>query len=113
LKDLGCELHMDDFGTGYSSLSYLHCFPFDLLKIDRSFISRMDISDKHLEIVRAIITLAHNLNINVISEGLETAQQLAQLRALRCKYGQGYFFSKPVEREGAEILIAESISRSV
>ena len=113
LKDLGCELHMDDFGTGYSSLSYLHRFPFDLLKIDRSFISRMDISDKELEIVRAIITLAHNLNINVIAEGLETAEQLAQLRALRCKYGQGYFFSKPVEREGAEVLIAESISRSV
>ena len=113
LKDLGCELHMDDFGTGYSSLSYLHRFPFDLLKIDRSFISRMDISDKELEIVRAIITLAHNLNINVIAEGLETAEQLAQLRALRCKYGQGYFFSKPVEQEGAEVLIAESISRSV
>ena len=113
LKDLGCELHMDDFGTGYSSLSYLHRFPFDLLKIDRSFISRMDISDKHLEIVRAIIKLAHNLNINVIAEGLETAQQLAQLRALRCKYGQGYFFSKPVKREEAEVLIAESISRSV
>ncbi|PSB27268.1 sensor domain-containing phosphodiesterase [Chlorogloea sp. CCALA 695] len=113
LKDLGCELHMDDFGTGYSSLSYLHRFPFDLLKIDRSFISRMDISDKELEIVRAIITLAHNLNINVIAEGLETAEQLAQLRALRCKYGQGYFFSKAVKREGAEVLIAESISRSV
>ena len=113
LKDLGCELHMDDFGTGYSSLSYLHRFPFDLLKIDRSFISRMDISDKELEIVRAIITLAHNLNINVIAEGLETAEQLAQLRALRCKYGQGYFFSKPVEREEAEVLIAESLSRSV
>lgn len=113
LKDLGCELHMDDFGTGYSSLSYLHRFPFDLLKIDRSFISRMDISDKHLEIVRAIIKLAHNLNINVIAEGVETAEQLAQLRALRCKYGQGYFFSKPVEREGAEVLIAESILRSV
>ena len=71
----------------------------------------MDVSDKELEIVRAIITLAHNLNINVIAEGLETAEQLAQLRALRCKYGQGYFFSKPVEREEAEVLIAESLSK--
>lgn len=113
LKDLGCELHMDDFGTGYSSLSYLHRFPFDLLKIDRSFISKMDVSSKDLEIVRAIVRLAHNLNINVTAEGLETAEQLAQLRALQCKYGQGYLFSKPVEREVAEVLIAESLSRSV
>lgn len=113
LKDLGCELHMDDFGTGYSSLSYLHRFPLDLLKIDRSFISRMDTSGKELEIVRAIVTLAHNLNINVIAEGLETAEQLAQLRALQCKYAQGYFFSKPVGQEVAEVLIAESLYRSV
>ena len=113
LKDLGCELHMDDFGTGYSSLSYLHRFPFDLLKIDRSFISRMDVNGKDLEIVRALITLARNLNINVIAEGLETAEQLAQLRALQCKYGQGYFFSKPVDQEVAEALIAKSLSRSV
>lgn len=112
LKDLGCELHLDDFGTGYSSLTYLHRFPIDLLKIDRSFISRMDISAKDLEIVRAIVTLAHNLNIDVVAEGLETAEQLAQLKALRCKYGQGYFFAKPVEREVAEALIAESLSKS-
>ncbi|MBW4639133.1 MAG: EAL domain-containing protein [Gloeocapsa sp. UFS-A4-WI-NPMV-4B04] len=113
LKDLGCELHMDDFGTGYSSLSYLHRFPFDLLKIDRSFISRMDVNGKDLEIVRALITLARNLNINVIAEGLETAEQLAQLRALQCKYGQGYLFSQPVDQEVAEALIAKSLSRSV
>lgn len=113
LKDLGCELHMDDFGTGYSSLSYLHRFPFDLLKIDRSFISRMDFNGKDLEIVRALITLARNLNIDVIAEGLETAEQLAQLRALQCKYGQGYFFSKPVDQEVAEALIAKSLSGSV
>lgn len=113
LKNLGCELHMDDFGTGYSSLSYLHRFPFDLLKIDRSFISRMDVNGKDLEIVRALITLARNLNIDVIAEGLETAEQLAQLRALQCKYGQGYFFSKPVDQEVAEALIAKSLSISV
>lgn len=113
LKDLGFELHMDDFGTGYSSLSYLHRFPFDLLKIDRSFISRMDVNGKDLEIVRAMITLARNLNIDVIAEGLETAEQLAQLRALQCKYGQGYFFSKPVDQEVAEALIAKSLFRSV
>lgn len=113
LKDLGFELHMDDFGTGYSSLSYLHRFPFDLLKIDRSFISRMDVNGKDLEIVRAIITLARNLNIDVIAEGLETAEQLAQLRALQCKYGQGYLFSKPVDQEVAEALIVKSLSKIV
>ena len=109
LRNLGVELHMDDFGTGYSSLSYLHRLPVNVLKIDRSFISKMDITGKNLEIVRAIITLAHNLNINVTAEGLETAEQLAQLKALQCKHGQGYFFSKPEEQEAAGALIAKSL----
>ena len=109
LRNLGIELHMDDFGTGYSSLNYLHRFPVNVLKIDRSFISKMDISSKNLEIVRAIITLAHNLSINVTAEGLETAEQLAQLRALQCRYGQGYFFFKPANQEAAGALIAKSL----
>jgi len=98
-------LHIDDFGTGYSSLSYLHRFPIDALKIDRSFVSRMGDHGEGLEIVRAIRTLAGNPRMEVTAEGVETAEQLAQLRALHCEYGQGYFFSKPVEGEAAEGLL--------
>jgi diguanylate cyclase (GGDEF)-like protein len=105
LKARHVRLHIDDFGTGYSSLSYLHRFPIDALKIDRSFVSRIGQHGEGLEIVRAIRTLAENLEISVTAEGVETAEQLAQLRALQCEYGQGYFFSKPVEGEAAETLI--------
>jgi len=105
LKARQVRLHIDDFGTGYSSLSYLHRFPIDALKIDRSFVSRIGQHGEGLEIVRAIRTLAENLEIGVTAEGIETAEQLAQLRALRCEYGQGYFFAKPVEGEAAEALI--------
>jgi len=100
------QLHLDDFGTGYSSLSYLHQFPVDGLKIDRSFVSRIGVDGKNSEIVRTILTLARNLGIGVIAEGIETAEQLAHLKALGCEQGQGYFFSKPVDGETAEILIA-------
>jgi len=109
LRDLEVELHLDDFGTGYSSLSYLHRFPVDVLKIDRSFISRVNISDKKAEIVRAILMLADNLGIETTAEGIETAEQLAQLKGLQCKYGQGYFFSKPVDNEAARAMIAQDL----
>ena len=105
LKDLGVQLSIDDFGTGYSSLSYLHRFPIDALKIDRSFVSRMNSEDKNSEIVRTIIALARNLGLGVIAEGVETAEQLAQLRLLECEHGQGYLFSKPVDGEAAAGLI--------
>ena len=105
LKARHVRLHIDDFGTGYSSLSYLHCFPIDALKIDRSFVSRIGHRGEGLAVVRAIRTLAENLEIGVTAEGVETAEQLVQLRALQCEYGQGYFFSKPVEGEAAEGLI--------
>jgi EAL domain-containing protein (putative c-di-GMP-specific phosphodiesterase class I) len=105
LKTRNIRLHIDDFGTGYSSLSYLHSFPIDGLKIDRSFVSRMGGHGEGLEIVRAIRTLAGNLKMEVTAEGVETAEQLAQLRALQCEYGQGYFFSRPVEGEAAEVLL--------
>jgi diguanylate cyclase (GGDEF)-like protein/PAS domain S-box-containing protein len=110
LKALGVSLYLDDFGTGYSSLSYLHRFPIDTLKIDRSFISRMGFGDDNSKIVRAIITLAEALNIDVIAEGIETAEQLMLLSALQCKYGQGYFFSRPLDTQAAGALIAESLS---
>ena len=109
LRSLGVQLYMDDFGTGYSSLSYLHRFPLDMLKIDRSFVSRMGVGDENSEIVRAIVTLAHNLSMNVTAEGVETTEQLALLQVLQCEYGQGYFFSKPVDAEAAAVLIAEQL----
>ncbi len=108
LRALNIELHMDDFGTGYSSLSYLHCLPINTLKIDRSFISNVGIAGQNLEIVRAIVTLAHSLSMNVTAEGIETVEQLAQLRSMKCDRGQGYFFSKPVESSAVEVLLATS-----
>jgi diguanylate cyclase (GGDEF)-like protein len=93
------KLCIDDFGTGYSSLSYLHRFPVDTLKIDRSFIHRISHKSKGLGIVEAIITLAHQLNIKVTAEGIETSQQLIKLQSLGCDFGQGFWFSKPMGYE--------------
>ncbi len=101
LRERGLELSIDDFGTGYSSLSYLHQFPFDTLKIDRSFVSKNGVDESNLEIVRAIIALAHNLGMDVIAEGVETARQLEDLRKLECEYGQGYLFSSPLDEDSA------------
>jgi diguanylate cyclase (GGDEF)-like protein/PAS domain S-box-containing protein len=106
LKAMGIQLYIDDFGTGYSSLSYLHRFAVDALKIDRSFSSRMHVSRKDLEIVRTIIALAQNLGIHAIAEGVESVEQLAQLQALKCEFGQGYYFSKPIAAQEAESLMA-------
>lgn len=105
LRKLGIQLCMDDFGTGYSSLSYLHRFPIDMLKIDRSFVSRMSFDNEDSEIVRTIVTLAHNLGMSVTAEGVETAEHVALLKELQCEYGQGYFFSKPIDSEAATALI--------
>ena len=99
LRNIDVKIHIDDFGTGYSSLSYLHRFRIDTLKIDRSFVSRMSAVNENLEIVRTIVTLAHNLGMDVIAEGVETAEQLAQLRALKCERAQGFYFSEPVSAE--------------
>ena len=106
LQALGIQLSMDDFGTGYSSLSYLLNFPFNTLKIDCSFIKNMDVSSEKLGIIRAIVTLAGNLGMEVVAEGVETANHLAQLKVLKCDYGQGHFFSKPLNNKAAETLIA-------
>jgi diguanylate cyclase (GGDEF)-like protein len=108
LKALGIQLHMDDFGTGYSSLSHLQRFPIDVLKIDRSFISNMNFSGQNLKIVQTIVTLAHALGMNVTAEGVETATQLARLKELECKSGQGYFFSKPMNTEVAGMFIQQA-----
>ena len=108
LHDMGIALCFDDFGTGYSSLSVLHRFPMDTLKIDRSFISRMGESDENVEIVRAVVTLARNLGREVVAEGVETEEQLAQLAQLDCDSVQGFYFSRPVERAVAETLIGDN-----
>ncbi|WP_416674656.1 EAL domain-containing protein [Egbenema bharatensis] len=113
LQELGIHLAIDDFGTGYSSLSYLHRFPIDTLKIDRSFISKIDSDGEQLAIVRTIITLAWNLGMDVVAEGVETPKQLAQIRALHCDYAQGYFFCKPVEAEAATQLIHGLLGKKV
>lgn len=97
LKEMKVQLFLDDFGTGYSSLSYLHRFPIDTLKIDRSFIAQLQSNAENREIVNAILNLGSSLGVHVIAEGIETAEQAAELRRLGCKLGQGYLFSRPVE----------------
>lgn len=109
LRQLGVRLSTDDFGTGFSSLSYLHRFPFERLKIDRSFINKMDCDAKSAEIVRTILMLAQNLNIETVAEGVETTQQLQQLIALGCSFGQGYLFSRPVAAAEARKLIKDGL----
>ncbi|MCA1556589.1 MAG: EAL domain-containing protein, partial [Acidobacteria bacterium] len=108
LRALGVKLSIDDFGTGYSSLSYLHRFPIDTLKVDRSFVVNMAEDGENVEIVRTIVSLAQNLGMNVIAEGVETPEQLSALKKLGCEYGQGYLFSKPVEAKSAENLICDT-----
>jgi diguanylate cyclase (GGDEF)-like protein/PAS domain S-box-containing protein len=105
IKSLGIKLSIDDFGTGYSSLSYLHRFPLDTLKIDRSFTKTMIEGGESTEIVRKILPMASSLHLNVIAEGVETAEQLALLRQLRCEFAQGFYFSKPVTADEACALI--------
>ncbi|MEX2236707.1 MAG: EAL domain-containing protein [Dehalococcoidia bacterium] len=103
LRSLGMRIHLDDFGTGYSSLSYLHRFPVDALKIDRSFVS--GIESEIPEIVRTVATLAGNLGIDVVAEGIETRQQFKGVRELGLEFGQGYYFSRPVGANEAERML--------
>lgn len=106
MKALNVKLGIDDFGTGYSSLSYLSRFPTDTLKVDKSFVGLMELGEgENVAIVRTIVTLAHALGMDVIAEGVETAAQLARLRAIGCEYGQGYFFAKPLPSEDATALM--------
>jgi EAL domain-containing protein (putative c-di-GMP-specific phosphodiesterase class I) len=97
LKQLGIRIAMDDFGTGYSSLSYLRSFPFDGLKIDRSFLTRLEESADDQAIIQAIVGLGHALALTVTAEGIETAEHLAMLKAVDCDEGQGYYLSRPLD----------------
>jgi diguanylate cyclase (GGDEF)-like protein/PAS domain S-box-containing protein len=108
IKSLGVQLSIDDFGTGYSSLSYLHRFPLDTLKIDSSFTRSMGQESDSIEIVRTILPMANSLQLNVIAEGVETVEQLAILRKLRCEFAQGYYFSKPVTADEAGALLGKN-----
>lgn len=105
LREMGVQLSIDDFGTGYSSLGRLYNFPISLLKIDRSFISSINTNSRDLEIVEILVTLAHKLGVDVLAEGIETKEQLVLLRKLNCEYGQGHFFSVPLNISAAEALI--------
>lgn len=102
LKKLGVSISIDDFGTGHSSLAYLEFFPIDLLKIDRAFVSRLA---EGTTLVQAVASLGHALGMEVAAEGIENQEQLAQLRALKVRWGQGYLISKPVPAEQAEVML--------
>lgn len=107
---IGVQLSIDDFGTGYSSLSYLHQFPFDTLKIDRSFIENADQDFDKLEILQSVIRLAWNLGLDVVAEGVETEKHYSQLLALRCESGQGYLFAQPLEPAATDAMLREQFA---
>ena len=109
MRQRGISLSIDDFGTGYSSLSYLYRFPVRNLKIDKSFVSGMAHNDIYRRIVEAIITLAHQLQFQVIAEGIEDPSQVEQLKRLHCKFGQGYFLGRPSPAEAARKVIEQWI----
>jgi diguanylate cyclase (GGDEF)-like protein len=111
LREMGVQIHVDDFGTGYSSLSYLHRFPITAVKIDRSFVAGLP-SQESVEVIKAIVSIAESLDFDVIAEGIEAPSQLARLEELRCRYGQGYFTSRPMEGSAVEAWVGAQ-ARSV
>jgi EAL domain-containing protein (putative c-di-GMP-specific phosphodiesterase class I) len=108
LHAAGVGLMIDDFGTGYSSLNYLANLPFDALKIDRTFISRLEADENCHEIVKAVILLARSLKLSVVAEGVETPGQLRRLEQIGCPFAQGYYFAKPVDADTATAMVAAS-----
>lgn len=111
LKRLGVRLAMDDFGTGYSSLGYLRTFPFDGLKIDRSFVSRVLESASDRSVIQSIVSLGRALSLTVTAEGIETADHLEVLKAISCEEGQGYFLSRPLDPDGFNNLLSSSMEK--
>ena len=113
MRDYGLQIVIDDFGTGYSSLSYLQRLPIDTLKVDRSFVSRIqNTPDGNRNIVEAIISLAHRLDMIVVAEGVETLEQLNILLDMNCQFGQGYLFSRPLAKPLVNELIEEMLDYS-
>jgi EAL domain-containing protein (putative c-di-GMP-specific phosphodiesterase class I)/CheY-like chemotaxis protein len=112
LRDDGVHIEIDDFGTGYSSLSYLRQLPVDTIKIDRSFISQVDTSNSDESIVSAILALAHGLGLEVVAEGVETAEQLQVLARHGCEFAQGYYFSRPLPPDKCRALLVELAQRT-
>ena len=108
LKKREIKLVMDDFGTGYSSLNYLHNFPLNALKIDKLFVKRMQENKENMGLVPAMIGIAESMGMTVIAEGVETQEQLEQLRSLNCGFAQGYLFSKPLKQQSVTQFIASA-----
>jgi len=105
LKEMGVKLHLDDFGEGYSSLNLLYRFPFDTMKIDRSYVSGLQDNHDNSEVVRTIINLGHSMKKEVIAEGIETSNEATALRNFKCELGQGFFFSRPLDEDMARLFI--------
>jgi EAL domain-containing protein (putative c-di-GMP-specific phosphodiesterase class I) len=106
LRALGVGIHLDDFGTGYSALSYLHRLPLDAVKVDRAFTSSIDQEERPLHVVKAIISLAHAIGLEVVAEGVTNERQLELLRGMGCDLAQGFFFSRPCNNEEMTALLA-------
>ena len=110
LRALGVRIALDDFGTGYSSLIYLHQLPIDAIKIDRELVSTMDSDEKNLRLVRTILTFAQIIGVRAEAEGICSAEQLRELRSLKCEHGQGYLFSAPIPHDAVdEVLTADPV----
>ena len=109
IHDMGIRIAIDDFGTGYSSLSYLNTFPADVLKVDKSFIDTLNLSELSEQYVAAIISMGHIMGFEVVSEGVEEQEQIETLRSIGCDYIQGFIWGKPMPPEDAERLVADSL----
>jgi len=107
LQDLGIQLQIDDFGSGYSALGYLQHFPINAIKIDKSFIDEIGKGHRGNKLVRAIVAMARELGMETIAEGIETGEQLNELKSLACGFGQGFLLSKPLNKESAEEILAK------
>ncbi|MBV1909506.1 MAG: EAL domain-containing protein, partial [Kangiellaceae bacterium] len=113
LKNLGLQLSIDDFGTGYSSLSYLQKFPVDILKIDRAFVKDIPKNESDMAICSAVIAMAHQLNLEVVAEGIEDKKQANFLRNNNCEIGQGYYFGKPMPTKSVSTVLRKSQSVAI
>ena len=113
LKAMGVKLAIDDFGTGYSSMATLSAFPFDTVKIDRAFVSRLGDHPEATAVIQAIITLSTALSMDVTGEGIETIQQLTDLQKLGCSVGQGYYFGRPLDTEAMKQHLTEQLEQNL